>query len=330
MNVPFDIWMREMTDLADASRDVEEFWRAAMEALIHRTNIVGVSWQVNDETIMVGEEGNYLSHLPLPEIIIHLHAERKILPTMSFNLWLLARVALEFRLSKEREARLSVETTMRSIHELGARTTHDIKNLLHVIGLLCAPGKMDSEDGFSNKKKEQLRSLARRLETSLAQLTGESLDVAKGGLLPVKVWWDAALRRNDHANVVFCIDDSAATLDFEVPAELFDQALENLLHNALRKQGLEGELHISVILGLGPSLTVKDDGSPIPETMQSKLFSAPLPSSSGMGIGLFQLATNCTKHGYEIFVAANDPGEVAFRMEKSPESQSNSSIRRSN
>ena len=54
MNVPFDIWMREMTDLADASRDVEEFWRAAMEALVHRTNIVGVSWQVNDETIMVG------------------------------------------------------------------------------------------------------------------------------------------------------------------------------------------------------------------------------------------------------------------------------------
>ena len=315
LSVPFDDWMKEMTLLANDVTDVEEFWRQSMGRLLFHTGLIGISWDESGRERLVGEKLGSQTYLPLSDWGITLYSSRSISPTKLFNKWLLARVALEFRQSKQRENRFTAEATMRSVHELGARTTHDIKNILHAITLLCASG--DSASEFSAKQKEQLRSLAGRLETSLNELRGESLATVNSGMMPVKEWWENAQRRVASPNVKFVVNMEFSAQSGDVPADLFDRTLENLVHNSLRKQASEGEILVAVEIGDGPALTVRDNGSQIPAQIQAKLFNAPLPSSEGMGIGLFQLALNAQRLGYQFFVESNSPGDVAFRLEPS-------------
>ena len=316
LNVPIEEWMQEMTDLAGATADATDFWQQAMERLLERTGLVGVGWDEGSEHKLAGSDEGRLAQLPLGEATLCLYSARAITPTRLFSLWLLARVASEFRQSKEREQRLTAEATMKSVHELGARTTHDIKNILHAINLLCARGGEQGEDAFPARQKERLLALSKRLEESLGQLKGESLAMANQGRMPLKQWWEGARRRVPSAQVEFRCALELGDDEPTIPAELFDRALENLTHNALRKQGIEGEVKVVVELLEGPALVVRDNGSEIPEAVHKRMFNAPLPSSAGMGIGLYQLALNAAREKYQIYVDANEEGDVAFKLEK--------------
>ncbi len=317
LGVPFDDWMEEMNALAAASRDEADFWLRAMELMRERAELSGIGWSEGDEDVGVGRLEGHVVRLPVTERGLRLYSPGRVLPTRSFSLWLLARVAHEYRLSKGREERLTAEATMRSVHERGARTTHDIKNLLHAINLLCSPGRDGRDGDFGERSREQLRSLAARLETTLASLGEAGAGDEGGGLISLRAWWEGAVRRHASDAVSFRRDKDVDDGE-RVPAELFDRALENLLHNALRKAGRGGGLDVSVELGEGPSLTVRDSGSPIPQATASRLFRAPVPSDEGMGIGLFQLATSATGLGYGVSVASNRQGDVALRLSRLP------------
>ncbi|MBF2734609.1 MAG: sensor histidine kinase, partial [Betaproteobacteria bacterium AqS2] len=111
--------------------------------------------------------------------------------------------------------------------------------------------------------------------------------LANQGMMPLAQWWEGAQRRITSPQVEFRCGVELGDGGPDVPAEVFDGALENLTHNALRKQGAEGEIQVQVELAEGPALTVRDNGSEIPEEIHKRMFSAPLPSSAGMGIGLY-------------------------------------------
>ena len=64
-------------------------------------------------------------------------------------------------------------------------------------------------------------------------------------------------------------------------------------------------------------LSVQDSGKPIADDIARKLFSAPLPSREGMGIGLYQLATGAAEKGYNLSVSANEDGLVRFTLSSS-------------
>ena len=315
LSIPFDEWMKDMTKLANNSDDANKFWDEAMTELLHKTNLIGISWGEGEDSKLIGEDEGKLTHLPLSHSSLYLYSMRQIPPSRLFNLWLLARVALEFKQSKEREIRLTAEATMRSVHEIGARTTHDIKNILHAINLLCKPQPGEKVE-FTPKKMEQLLALGDRLENSLSQLKGRSLALANEGMMPAKQWWEIVTKRNSSNTVKFICNIDFNTSKFDIPVDLFDRTLENLLHNALRKQSKEGDMKIEIELANGPSLIIRDNGSVIPPEIENKIFNSPLPSKEGMGIGLFQLALNAKKNNYQIFVEANSPGEVAFKLEK--------------
>lgn len=59
-------------------------------------------------------------------------------------------------------------------------------------------------------------------------------------------WWQSAQRRNVSDFITFNLSKNA-DLTSKVPADLFDRALENLLHNALRKQDKDQQLRIIVL-----------------------------------------------------------------------------------
>ena len=252
LGIPIDEWIQVMTNMANKTADVELFWSSAMNELLDMTDLVGISWQHNEQEQLVGSRGKYLSYLPLPGQRLTLHTRRLLLPTKSFSYWILVRVSHEFRLSKEREARHATEARLRSIHELGARTTHDLKNLLHAINLICSSLHTNSqqEASLSTQKREQLQLLAARLETTLSRLKGDSKLETAGGKVTADAWWKNAQRNYASENITFTAT-TGIKWDSEIPSELFDRALENMLHNALRKQAKEGHLDICVTFGPG-------------------------------------------------------------------------------
>ncbi|MCK7493189.1 MAG: sensor histidine kinase, partial [Comamonadaceae bacterium] len=134
--------------------------------------------------------------------------------------------------------------------------------------------------------------------------------------VPATRWWREVERQFQHDRVRFFAIGMRE--EGVLPAGLFNSALENLIENALRKQATLPSLAVSVTLDMtdGIVLSVCDTGAPIPPATAKDLFRAPVPSESGLGIGLYQVARQAEWYGYRLQVAANDPGQVCIRLEK--------------
>jgi len=99
-----------------------------------------------------------------------------------------------------------------------------------------------------------------------------------------------------------------------VPVDLFDSVAENLINNALKKASVARvELRLlssdDIIL-----LSVCDDGEAISAEIEASLFTRPVSSGSGMGIGLYQSAIMARAFNFELELSQNEPGRVCFNL----------------
>jgi signal transduction histidine kinase len=93
--------------------------------------------------------------------------------------------------------------------------------------------------------------------------------------------------------------------------------VENLIANALDKRAASPWLNIRVtlhVLADGIRIDVCDNGKPLAATLARDLFRGPVPSETGMGIGLYQAARLLEPGGLELSLVANEPGQVCFRL----------------
>ena len=61
-------------------------------------------------------------------------------------------------------------------------------------------------------------------------------------------------------------------------------------------------------------LSVCDNGDAIDEEIEGSLFTKPVSSGSGMGIGLYQSAIMAHAFNYELELSQNEPGRVCFNL----------------
>jgi len=61
-------------------------------------------------------------------------------------------------------------------------------------------------------------------------------------------------------------------------------------------------------------LSVCDDGAAISAEIETSLFTRPVSSGSGMGIGLYQSAIMAHAFNYELELSQNEPGRVCFNL----------------
>jgi sensor histidine kinase regulating citrate/malate metabolism len=61
-------------------------------------------------------------------------------------------------------------------------------------------------------------------------------------------------------------------------------------------------------------LTVADDGEAIAPALAGSLFSEPVSSEDGLGIGLYHAARQAEGVGYGLALTENRPGCVAFSL----------------
>jgi signal transduction histidine kinase len=218
-------------------------------------------------------------------------------------------------LAKQRELKLQQQTYVQALHETGARMTHDVKNLLQSLNVLCAAAERgpDSDPAaFNALVRRHLPVVTQRLQQTLDKL--QKPQVESGRFSQAAAWWEQARRLYQTRGVAFeAAEDPDGVL---LPKELFDSALENLIQNALEKRKLDPKVEVTVTLECGSMLVLRvcDTGRPVAEDVLRGLLRGPVPSETGYGIGLYQVARQAEASGFGFELAANDAGRVCFEL----------------
>ncbi|HVO70196.1 MAG TPA: hypothetical protein VMT24_09125, partial [Aggregatilineaceae bacterium] len=59
-----------------------------------------------------------------------------------------------------------------------------------------------------------------------------------------------------------------------------------------------------------------DNGEALPDPLARTLFTSPVPSRQGLGVGLYQAARQASVLGYRVELSRNRPGDVCFNLKQ--------------
>ena len=290
----------------------ERFLAQAVAALERLPSVAGVAWRAGEAH---GESGSRTPHLVQfsnAELALGIFSRYRLSPALQWHLHLLGQLLAEFYLAKLREEKLRESSYLQAVHETGARTTHDIKNLLQSLNVLCSvatgPDYRDSAQ-LTALVRRQLPLVAQRLTQTLERLQRPQAEAES--YVPAAHWWETIARQYQSEGVEFVPPRLPA--EARVPRSLFDSVADNLIRNALAKRGEEPGIRVRVSLE-ADALRVCDSGSAVPPEVAAGLMRAPMASSGGLGIGLYQAARQAEALGYRLALETNRDGEVCFAL----------------
>jgi signal transduction histidine kinase len=312
IGLPVERWLYFLAELSQKESQPERFLSEGVAGLARLQWIAGASWQAGGQH---GETGIRTEHAVLyesPGLALTVYSRYRTSPALQWHMHLLGQLLGEFYAAKLREQALQRSSYLQAVHETGARLTHDVKNLLQSLNVLCSVAAQEDSPRVQALMRRQLPAISQRLQSTLEKLqhpVGEERQQ-----VPLRDWWETLGRQAQGQNVEFVADglEAAST----VPKALFDSVAENLLQNALAKRVLDAGLHIRVSLhgGEGVVLRVHDNGRAVPADIAGPLLRAPVRSESGLGIGLYQAARLAEKHGYALALEENREGSVCFAL----------------
>jgi signal transduction histidine kinase len=315
VGMPFEVWVRQVAELAESESDPQRFLGKALALVSELPWVRGGRWRTKEGEGEFGEMSKHVSKFGFHGIELDFHTEIALSPALFLHMRLLAQVVGEFYESKRREALMRRNAYLHAVHETGARLTHDIKNLLQSLYALTSAAPRDGsvDPAYGTLLQRQLPQLTKRLQSTLDQLRSPQVETRES-MRPVRAWWTDVERRHGAAGLQL-----EATIEGEamVPVNLFDAFLENCLDNAKAKGGPGVRVKASLTVNSGRSEFVfENSGEPIPAPVARSLFREPIADSEGggLGIGLFQVARLAAQSGYAIELANNERGRVAFRL----------------
>lgn len=311
---PFETWISTLTALIEERYlTPREFLRASCEHLVENDWLMGIEWSFESNKIISGEKSAFRYEHKLSNSVQAVLYYKSIPGSaLEQHTSLLVRMAYQFYLAKLNQEKVRAQEHFATIHHTGARLTHDIKNILQSIKTsLAILNNSPGSEVPQNLLQSNLTQISNRLETTLNKLKAPDFDT-KFILVPGHDWMDQ-LEPQYQTNplIVFSRD---IEIDRSIPADLFDSVIDNLINNALKKttvNRIDVRLHSSrgIIL-----LSVCDDGEAIPQNIESELFSKPLSSGSGMGVGLYQSSIMAQAFSFELELSQNEPGKVCFNL----------------
>jgi signal transduction histidine kinase len=309
IGVPLEQWLQVLARLLREEAEPERFLEQAIVALERLPSVAGVVWRARSAAGERGERTPHAVDFASAELELAIYSRYRLSPALQWHLHLLGEVLAEFYLAKLREAKLREAAYLQAVHETGARTTHDIKNLLQSLGVLCSAAAAEDVDTarLNALVRRQLPLVAERLAQTLARL--ERPQAETGTSVTAAQWWQALARQYQGECVEFPVP--AMSGNERVPRELFDSVADNLIRNALAKRRERADLRVRVSLQ-ADGLRVCDDGPALPPELAKRLLRAPIASASGLGIGLYQAARQAAANGYELELEKNEDGNVCF------------------
>lgn len=310
---PFEAWISSLAALARSESSSDNFLKQACEELNQLDWVIGARWWSDNQQGMFGRESSYSADFCYPPLNLTLYSNGSLSPTLLLHGKLLTQVLSEYYVAKRREQTLRANTYTQAIHETGARLTHDIKNLLQTLKTLCsvtASEHSEDPEALAELIRRQLPQIAQRLEDTLLKLKAPAQTQIE--FMPANMWFAQIQRRYQHQKITFSIS-KMRDID-SVPPHVFDSICDNLLQNALDKRNLEPgiEITLKMFWRNGICLEICDGGNAIKEEITQTLLSTPVPSSNGLGVGLYQATQLAGQHGYRLELLENNVGHVRF------------------
>jgi signal transduction histidine kinase len=316
IGLPVEKWLEVLAELSQIETRPQRFLDDAVNALHGLPAVAGVSWRAGDARGERGSRTAQAVEFANSELGLTIYSRYRLGPALQWHLHLLGQLLGEFYVAKLREEKLREASYLQAVHETGARTTHDIKNLLQSLSVLCSVAL-----GDSTRDSAQINALVRRQLPLITERLAQTLErlqrPEKGGETYVSAagWWEAVSRHYQGEGVEF---EPAAGLESaaELPRSLFDSVADNLIRNALAKRAADPRLRVRASLQNGQSLAllVCDTGSAVPSETAQALMRAPIASRGGLGIGLYQAARQAEAQGYRLALETNEDGEVCFAL----------------
>jgi len=312
VGLPFEQWLYFLAELSQSESQPERFLRQACAGLGKLPWVTGGNWRSSVYAGEFGQPDKNTVEYADRELQLRVYTRYNLSPALTWHFQLLGQLLGEFYTAKLREQKLQQQSYLQAVHETGARMTHDVKNLLQSLNVLCAAA--EQETGNS----EELQALIRRQLPAVTQRLQQTLDKLRrpagegSSSTPARAWWQEVQRSYAGQSIEFHegeIGDQAS-----LPEELFNSAADNLIQNARSKRRAQGDFAISVSFACGEvaRLEVCDAGRAVPPQTATELLRGPVPSNSGFGIGLYQVARHAESCGYSLALAHNSDGKVAF------------------
>jgi hypothetical protein len=315
MGVPFEGWMHSLAALADRERDPDKFVIVAAHEMSGLPWLSGVQWEGRGSTGVAGDTTKYATSFTFGGLTLTLYTRWSPSPALVLHIRLLARLLGDYYDAKVREQEQRRNAYVQAIYETGSRLTHDVKNLLQTLRSLCTAAETSREsdsDALRLLMQRQLPQITQRLQITLDKLNTKP-PIGNDSTSATQ-WWEAFKLRYAHEGVVF--EGVGLASGGSLPGDLFESAATNLLQNALDKRKARGKLRIVATLqwNNGFHLSVCDDGEPVPENLALQLFSSPVQSNSGLGVGLYQAARFAREQGFSLELSSNRAGQVCFAL----------------
>ena len=314
LGLPFERWVQRLAELAEQESQPQRFLALVMEHMLDLPWVTGVAWEARIGSGELGARTEHFSEFSFHDLTLKIYTRWTLSPAVLLHLQLLTQMAGHFYEAKRREQMQRQNAYTQAIYETGARLTHDVKNLLQSLRSLCSAVETSSADqaaALQALMQRQLPQITQRLSDTLDKLRApQEADLKR---VDAGSWWEALTRRQSgRNNLQFIIDGSAK--DLTLPAELFDSVADNLIQNALGKPAGEKTLEVRVTFSPahGGTLSVCDSGAAMNGNVAAQLFEAPVPSHTGLGVGLYHAAKQAARFGYRLTLAANEPGRVCF------------------
>ena len=309
LGMPLEQWLLHLSAESEKNADPARFLAAAMQQLAGTPWVLGISWQMSDGRGEVGHSSPHQHVCQAGELVLTVHFRHAPSPALRWHVEWLLRLAIEFYLVKRQSQQLQRMGYAQAIYETGARVTHDVKNLLQSLQVLCYAATQPGDPAeVAGLLRRQLPQIADRLKSTLDKLQSPQID--DSDMLEAALWWHRLQDRYAHAGIDWQGDPAGG---LAVPRALFDSVAENLLQNALAKRQREPGLAITVCFD-GIRLAVSDNGSAVPQALSEALLAEPVASNDGLGIGLFHAARQADSLGYRLVLADNRVGQVQFTL----------------
>jgi signal transduction histidine kinase len=316
VGLPFERWMQHVAQRAEQDEQPERFQVNSLRDMLELPWLSGIRWQTRSESGEFGEPSKFDAELSYRDLTLTFYTRWSLSPALLLHLKLLTRLLAHFYDAKRREQLQRQNAYTQAIHETGARLTHDVKNMLQSLTSLCAAADASGPDQAHELQaliNRQLPQIAQRLHATLDKLRTPAQPHAAEPAAAAQ-WWEGLKARYVRSDIAFVAGPIAEYA--RVPADLFDSVADNLIQNALDKGRGVADFRVEVYFSCAetPCLRVTDMGGPVPVAVARKLFDAPVPSQTGLGIGLYQAAKQAAQHGYRLALAINEPGQVRFEL----------------
>ena len=315
IGLPFEQWLHFLAELSRSESRPEQFLKEACGGLGRLPWATGGSWMTASDSGEFGAPSKHTVDYAGREVSIRLYCRHRPSPSLVWHFNLLGQLVGQFYVAKQRELKLQQQTYVQALHETGARMTHDVKNLLQTLNVLCSAAERDPDGdpgALQGLMRRHLPTVLQRLQQTLDKLQRPQID--SGRFITTEAWWESLQKTYQLRGVAF--EATALDAGILLPKDLFDSASENLLQNALEKRKVDPDVQVTVSIACGDEIVLRvcDSGRPVSRNVLQGLLRGPVPSDTGYGIGLYQVARQAEMSGFSFRLAGNEPGQVCFEL----------------